>query len=162
MKHSINIAPDATTFLQMCDRLHRAALLFRGGMDFLGAKVLWPDVKPETGDYSHGEITLPAEFVRVMAQWEKEIPKARPGEIDRAFRDILLLQGCDKLSFKILTLRAHQEHGTMKESWRKIAVIVGIRSKDTCIKKHRDLILYAMEREARQKIDAAKKVGRAA
>ncbi len=97
-----------------------------------------------------------------MDQWAKEIPNPVPGEIDRAFNDLLLIQGCEKKDFRILQMRAYQEHGQHKESWRKIAAAIGGMSHEGVRRRHRDLILSAMEREVKQNAARVAKLGRAA
>lgn len=142
-------SPSAIAFVDMHDRLHRAVLLFRGGLDNLEASSYWPEQEGfDPGDYSRGEINIPAEFVRVIEAWGRQVARPGPGEIDRAFHDILLLNPATKLERQILTLRAWQCFGR-KESWRRIGAVCRV-SYEYARRTHRDLVLRAMVKEAQQ------------
>ena len=137
---------DELAFVDMEARLHRAAILLRGGGDYLGACSNWPEMKPEVGDYNHGEITLPAELVKVIEKWGRDFPRPEPGEIDRALEDMLLINPADKLERRVLALRAFQLHFG-RRSWRSIGRAVHV-SHEYARRTHRDVIERALRNQA--------------
>jgi len=145
-----DLSPAARAFIEMHDRLHRAVLLFRGGLDNLEARQHWPDQEAfDEWDYRRGEVSIPAEFIRVIEAWGRQVPRPGPGEIDRAFHDILLINPATRLERAILTMRAWQCFGH-KESWRRIGAATGV-SYEFARLAHRDLVLRAMVAEAKEK-----------
>jgi hypothetical protein len=124
--------------------------LFRGGLDNLDARQYWPEQQGfDPGDYGRGEVTIPAEFIRVIEAWGRQVPRAGPGEIDRAFHDVLLLNPATKLERSILTMRAWQAFGN-RESWRRIGAACHV-SHEYARHTHGDLVRRAIVKEAQER-----------